>query len=206
MTGDRARLRTMLLRGLAVPSTSQDIGGNTGHSSTNTTGNFGLQQQHRPPQPPPPHHVDATISLRTAIQRAHRDLVVLDDEFRRMCEAARSRRVDEDGNELQFDMDGVEEEEEDESSHQEHDKQEQQEQLAHIVLPSSASVVARQASSFSSSSFSSSHEDQPRPETEGDEQHQEEQEDRSKARANADVAGTAILPLARKDTKRAQAA
>ena len=205
MTGNRARLRAMLLRGLAVPSTSQDIGGNTGHSSTNTTGNFGLQQQHRPPQPPPPHHVDATISLRTAIQRAHRDLVVLDDEFRRMCEAARSRRVDEDGNELQFDMDGVEEEEE-EGSHQEHNRQEQQEQLAHIVLPSSASVVARQASSFSSSSFSSSHEDQPPPETEGEEKHQEEQEDRSKARANADVAGTAILPLARKDTKRAQAA
>lgn len=190
MLGDRARLRTMLLRGLAVPSTSQDIG--TGHSTAiNSTGNYEHYQQHHPP---PPHHVDNTISLRPAIQRAHQDLVELDEEFRRMCEAARSRSVDEDGNELQFDVEEAEEEEK--PSHEQN-----QELLARIVLPSSISAVAGQVSSFSSSSFSS-HEERQRPDAEGEKQ----QEDRSKTRANADVAGTAILPLARKDTKRAHAA
>ena len=201
--GDRARLRTMLLRSLAVPSTSQVIAG-AGHSAAHTTTGNPEHEDHDHQQHPPlpPHHVDATISLRSAIQRAYHDLVVLDDEFRRMCEAARSRRVDEDGNELQIDMEVVEEEGASSSLHQH--QQEQQEQLANIVLPSSASAIARQASSFSSSS-SSFHEDQQRSETKGEEQ-QEEQQDRSKARANADVAGTAILPLARKGTKRAQAA
>ena len=83
MTDDRARLRIMLLRGLAVPSTSLDI--SMGHSSDGGNNDFHHRSQNshqQNQQHPPPHHVDATISLRTAIQRAHHDLVVLDDEFR----------------------------------------------------------------------------------------------------------------------------
>ena len=132
-------------------------------------------------QPPPPNNRD---SLRRAIVRSHLELVCdRDDEFRRMVEVANTRAVDGQGNEV-------------EASETEAEASEaqgkEQTQLARIVLPPSSSMVPPPMAA-----------DAPSSSSRNDGQ---EAEDRSKPQGNAAVAGTAILPLARKDIKRAQAA
>jgi hypothetical protein len=165
---DRARqLRAVLFRSLAVPALTRP-------SSS---------------QPPPLHH---RHSLRRAIARSHRDLVRdRDGEFRQMVDVARTRVVDERGDEVER-----------EASQTVETQGEEQTQLAHIVLPPSSSMtsppIAADAPASAQGSSSSSS-----PSRNDD---QEAERDRSKSRADAAVAGTAILPLARKDIKRAQAA
>ena len=140
--------------------------------------------------PQPIHHRD---SLRRAIVRSHRELVRdRNDEFRRMVKVARTRVVDGQGDEVEASETAAEVSEA---------QGEEQTQLARIVLPpsSTSSMVpppmAAEAPASAQEALSSlSRNDDQEP------------MDRTKAQGNAAVAGTAILPLARKDIKRAQAA
>jgi hypothetical protein len=174
--GDRARLRAVLLHSLAVPPPPPL-----------------WPSPQQAPLAAPPLLPDVLLggavpgpsySLVDALRRSsRRDAERRAEEFRRWCEAARSRRVDAEGREtsvvppptfptLPAPV-----------------QQEPQGQpLARIVLP------RRQSSTSSLTS-------QARPNVVED-----DGQDRSKAGPSADVAGTAILPLDRKDTKRAQAA
>jgi len=130
---------------------------------------------------PPLHH---RHSLRRAIVRSHRELVCdRNDEFRRMVEVANTRAVDGHGNEVEAPETAVEASE---------TQGEEETQLARIVLPPSSSMVTPPTAA-DAPSYSSRNDGQ-------------EAEDRSKPQGNAAVAATAILPLARKDIKRAQAA
>jgi len=127
-----------------------------------------------------------SYSLVDALRRSsRRDAERRAEEFRRWCQAARSRRVDAEGRETSVAPPPTF------PTLPAPVQQEPQEQpLARIVLP------RRQSTTSTSSQTSPA-----RPNVVED-----DGQDRSKAGSNADVAGTAILPLARKDTKRAQAA
>jgi len=139
------------------------------------------------PQPPNNRH-----SLRRAIVRSHRELVRdRDDEFRRMVDVAKTRVVDGQGDEVKAS----------EMLMEASEPQGEETQLARIVLPPSSlsssmvppSIAADAPNSAWEALSSSSRNDDQKAEYQ------------SKAQGNAAVAGTAILPLARKDIKRAQA-
>ena len=188
----RRHLATILERAAAIPpmpalATAGINGSQARHNDdvgrTTDTGNRSTIETPTDHATPNNRH-----SLRRAIVRSHRDLVRdRNDEHRRMVDVARTRAVDGRGDEVEVEASETQGEE--------------QTQLARIVLPPSLSspmtppLMAADAptSAQEASSSSSRNNDQ-------------DAEDHSKAQSSAAVAGTAILPLARKDIKRAQAA